>query len=217
MYSGEMQFPIMRRELAVLHDQISKISKSARELYVLANSVFQEQNNDIQSSLERLRNTEDEVENIRKKITNDVIEIGNSMSYREDILRTAYIIDEIAGYISGIAFRLSNLKITVLKQAKCDKDIITPIEKVAESICKLNEMARTLSINHRNIIELAHEIQKLQREVDSKYRNILIKAFDGTENTRELILFKDTVEAIKETTDKCQEASDSFTILGLSL
>lgn len=139
------------------------------------------------------------------------------MSYREDILRTAYIIDEIAGYISGIAFRLYNLKITVLKQAKCDKDIITLIEKVAESICKLNEMARALSINHRNIIELAHEIQKLEREVDSKYRNILIKAFDGTENTRELILFKDTVEAIEETTDKCQEASDSFTILGLSL
>lgn len=212
-----MQFQIMRRELAVLHDQISKISKSARELYVLANSVFQEQNNGIQSSLERIRNTEDEVENIRKKITKDVIEIGNSMSYREDILRTAYIIDEIVGYISGIAFRLSNLKITVLKQAKCDKDIITLIEKVAESICKLNEMARALSINHRNIIELAHEIQKLEREVDSKYRNILIKAFDGTENTRELILFKDTVEAIEETTDKCQEASDSFTILGLSL
>lgn len=63
-----MQFQIMRRELAVLHDQISKISKSARELYVLANSVFQEQNNDIQSSLERIRNTEDEVKNIRKKI-----------------------------------------------------------------------------------------------------------------------------------------------------
>lgn len=144
--------------------------------------------------------------------------MGNSMSYREDILRTAYIIDEIAGYISGIAFRLSNLKkITVLKQAKCDKDIITPIEKVTESICKLNEMARTLSINHRNIIEPAHEIQKLEREVDSKYRNILINAFDGTENTRELILFKDTVEAIEETTDKCQEASDSSTILGLSL
>lgn len=63
-----MQFQIMRRALAVLHDQISKISKSARELYVLANSVFQEQNNDIQSSLERIRNTEDEVKNIRKKI-----------------------------------------------------------------------------------------------------------------------------------------------------
>jgi hypothetical protein len=66
MYSGEMQFHIMRRAFTVLHDQISKISNSARELYVLANSVFQEQNNDIQSSLERIRNTEDEVENIKK-------------------------------------------------------------------------------------------------------------------------------------------------------
>jgi uncharacterized protein len=139
------------------------------------------------------------------------------MSYREDVLRTAYIIDKIAGYISGIEFRLSNLKIAILKQAKGDKDIITLIEKVAESFCKFNEIARAPNINHRNIIELDHEIQKLECEVDSKYRNILLKAFDGTENTKELILFKDTVEAIEGMTDKCQEASESFTILTLSV
>ncbi len=139
------------------------------------------------------------------------------MSYREDVLRTAYIIDKIAGYISGIEFRLSNLKIAILKQAKGDKDIITLIEKVAESFCKFNEIARAPTINHRNIIELDHEIQKLECEVDSKYRNILLKAFDETENTKELILFKDTVEAIEGMTDKCQEASDSFTILALSV
>ena len=59
-------------------------------------------------------------------------------------------------------------------------------------------MARALSINHRNIIELTHEIQKIEGEVDSMYRNILIKTFDGTENTKELILFKDTVKELKK-------------------
>ncbi len=68
-------------------------------------------------------------------------------------------------------------------------------------------MGRVLSITSANIIELAYKIQKLEREVDLKYRNILVKAFKGTENTRELIFLKDMVEAIGGMADKCQETS----------
>ncbi len=215
MYSGEREFQVMTGELATLHDQINIISNSARELSILTNSVFQEQNNDIRSSLEMIKNIESDIENIRKKITSNVVGIEYLMSYK-NVLRIVYIIDKFTGYFSGIVYRLSNIKISILKQAKCDNDIITLIEKVIESICKLNEMARALSINHRNIIDLTHEIQKLEGEVDSTYRNKLIKTFDGTENTKELILYKE-LEAIEEMADNCQEASDSFTILALSL
>ena len=55
-------------------------------------------------------------------------------------------------------------------------------------------MARVLSINSAKITELAYKIQKLDSEVGLKYRNILVKAFKGAKNTRELIFLKDTVE-----------------------
>lgn len=58
MYSGEREFEVMTGELATLHDQINIISNSARELSILTNSVFQEQNNDIRSSLEMIKNIE---------------------------------------------------------------------------------------------------------------------------------------------------------------
>jgi hypothetical protein len=67
MYSGEREFQVMTGELATLHDQINIISNSARELSILTNSVFQEQNNDIRSSLEMIKNIESDIENIRKK------------------------------------------------------------------------------------------------------------------------------------------------------
>ena len=197
MYSGEREFQVMTGELATLHDQINIISNSARELSILTNSVFQEQNNDIRSSLEMIKNIESDIENIRKKITSNVVGIEYLMSYK-NVLRIVYIIDKFTGYFSGIVYRLSNIKISILKQAKCDNDIITLIEKVIESICKLNEMARALSINHRNIIDLTHEIQKLEGEVDSTYRNKLIKTFDGTENTKELILYKELLTQLKK-------------------
>lgn len=210
-----MEVQAKRKALAVLHDEINKILNSARELSNLTASLINEENDDIKTSLERIRATQDEVENIRK-IIREVAEIGSLIGYREDVLRSVYIIDDIAGYISGIAFRFSNMNISLLKKSNFDKDIKTLIDKLVESIFKLNEMARALSLNPLNTIELAQEVQKLER-VDAKYRNMIIKAFKETEHTKELLLLKDTVEGIKGMADKCQEASDSFTILALSL
>ena len=208
-----MQIQAKRKVLAVLHDEINKILNSVRELSNLTASLINEENYDIKTSLERIRATEDEVENIRKKII-QVAEIDSLMGNREDVLSPAYIINDIAGYISGIAFRLSNMNIYLLKKSNFDKDIKTLIDKLVESIFKLNEMACALSLNPLNTIELAQELQKLER-VDAKYRNMIIKAFKETEHTKGLLLLKDTVEGIKGMADKCQEASDSFTILAL--
>ena len=36
-------------------------------------------------------------------------------------------------------------------------------------------------------------------------------------NTKELLLMKDVIEGIEEMADKCQEVSDSFILLALSL
>ena len=211
-----MEIQAKRKVLTVLHDEINKILNSGRELSNLTASLINEENDDIKTSLERIRATEDEVENIRRKII-QVADIDSLMGNREDVLSPAYIINDIAGYISGIAFRLSNMDISVLKKSNFDKDIKRLIDKVVESIFKLNEMARPLSINLVNTIELAQEVQKLEREVDAKYRNMIIKAFNDTEHTKELLLLKDTVEDIEGMADNCQEASDSFTILALSL
>ena len=38
---------------------------------------------------------------LRKQITREVIAIGSLMTYREDLLRTVYFIDEISGHISA--------------------------------------------------------------------------------------------------------------------
>jgi uncharacterized protein Yka (UPF0111/DUF47 family) len=142
-----------------------------------------------------IKNIESDIENIRKKITSNAVGIEYLMSYKKDVLRIIYIIDKFTEYFSRIVYRISNIKISILKQAN---DIITLIEKVIESIYKLNEMARALSINHRNIIDLTHQIQKLEGDVDSTYRNKLIKTFDGTENTKELILYKELLKQLKK-------------------
>lgn len=217
MYNGELEVQAKRKTLAVLHNEITHVLNAARDLSSLTDSIIKGTNKETELSLDRMKNAGEEVENLRRKMTREISDTGSLMVYREDVLRTAYIIDDIAGYITGIAFRLSNIKITTLKKGKFDEDISELINMVVESIFKLNEMARALSINPSSTIELAQEVQNIERKVDNSYRKVVIKALNEIPNTKDLLLVKDAVEGIEGMADKCQAASDSLTILALSM
>jgi uncharacterized protein len=217
VYSGELEVQAKRKALAVLQDEFSRILNSARELSALTTSLVRGDVKDIQASLERMRTAEEEVENLRRKITREVAEIGSLMVYREDVLRAAYLMDDIAGYISGVSFRLANMKLTSLRKGKFDEDLEQLIGMVVDAIFKLNEMARALSINPGSTIELAQDVERLERKVDARYRAVIIKALSEISVTKDLLLLKDAIEGIEGMSDKCQETSDSLTILALSM
>jgi uncharacterized protein Yka (UPF0111/DUF47 family) len=214
MYSGEMEVQAKRKALAVLHEEITGILNAARDLSSLTESIISGGDKILQSSLSSIRSSE---ENRRRKMTRAVSEIGSLMVYREDVLRTAYIVDDIAGYINGIAFRLYNIKISSIKKGKFDHDLKELINMVVEAIFKINEMARALSMNPQSTIEIAQEVIVLERKVDEAYREIIIKALNEIPNVKDLLLFKDVVEGVEGMADKCQAASDSLTILALSM
>jgi uncharacterized protein Yka (UPF0111/DUF47 family) len=217
MYSGELEVQAKRKTLAILHDEIGKILNSARELSALGKSITRGLTNDVQSSLDRMRSTEEEVDNLRRRVTREVAEIGSLMVYREDVLRTAYLMDDIAGYISGVAFRLANMKGDIIMIGRFAEDINALIGMVVDATFRLNEMARALSINPSSTIELAQEVQRLERLVDDRHRSLIIKAMNEISVTKDLLLLKDAIEGIEGMADKCQEASDSLTILALSM
>ena len=217
MYSGELEVQAKRKALAVLHDEISRILNSARDLSTLFASIMKGDDKDVQVCLERMTNAEQVIENLRRKITREVAEIGSLMVSREDVLRTAYIVDDIAGFITGIAFRVSYIRTSSLRKGNFDDDLRDLIGMAVDTIFKLNEMARALSINPASVIELAQEVQKLERQIDAKYRAIIIKVLNEVAVTKDILLLKDVVESIEGMVDKCQEASDSITILALSM
>jgi uncharacterized protein len=217
LYRGELEVQAKRKALAVLQDEITKILNSSRDLSTLTTLLIKGDETNIHQCLDRMKKTEEEVENLCRNITRDVADIGSLMANREDILRTAYIIDDIAGYISGVAFRLANMKPMTLKKASFDDDLNQLVGMVVDTIFKLNEMGRALSINPSNAIDIARDVQTLERQVDAKHRTVIVKVLNEISTTKDLLLLKDAIEGIEGMVDKCQEASDSFTILALSM
>ncbi len=217
MYSGELEVQAKRKAIAVLQDEINRILNAARELATLPGLMVARDKAGVKNALEQISSIEDEVETLRRKITREVADVGGLIMNRENLLNTAYTMDEIAGYITGISFKLSNVKASTLKNSKLDKEVARLIELVVDEIYKLNEIIRNLNSNSASSIELAQETQKIEREIDIKYRQATLKLLGGVSNTKELLLMKDVIEGIEEMADKCQRVSDSFILLALSL
>jgi len=216
MYSGELEVQAKRKTIAILQDETNKILNLSRELAVMTEAIFEGNQSMIKESFDHMNEIEKEIVILRKQITREVIAIGSLMTYREDLLRTAYFIDEIAGFIGGISFRLANINPQVIKE-KFEQDMKSMVDIIIDVIFKINEMSRTLTIKPENTIELAVEVQRIENEVDKKYRDMTIKALNYLQTPKDLILFKDTIEGIEGMVDKCQQASNSFTILALSI
>jgi len=217
MYSGELEVQAKRKALAVLQDEINRILNASRVLSTLPKMMVNKDKTGIKSAIEQISSIEEEVENLRRKITRDVADVGGLILNRDNILNTAYTMDEIGGYITGISFKLSNMKSTTIKTSQLDKDLTELIELVVDEIYKLNEIIRSLNVDAGKAIELAQETQKIERDIDTKYRVMSITALNEISDTKELLLMKDVIESIEEMADKCQEVSDSFILLALSL
>ena len=217
MYSGELEVQAKRKAIAVLQDEINRILNAGRVLSALPRMLVNKDTAGVKDALDQISSIEEEVENLRRKITRDVADVGGLILNRENLLNTSYTMDEIAGYITGISFKLSNIKIKTLKTKNIEKELTELIELVVDQIYKLNEIIRSLNTDSAKSIELAQETQKIERNIDTKYRKMTIIALDEITATKELLLIKDVIEGIEEMADKCQEVSDSFILLALSL
>ncbi len=216
MYSGELEVQAKRKTIAILQEETNKILNLSRELAIMTDAILHDNKVGIRKSSQKMSIIENDIMKLRKQITREVIAIGSLMTYREDLLRTAYFIDEISGYIGGISFRLSNIERKVIT-LNFEIELKGMVDMIIDVIFKINEMSRTLTIKPENTIELASEVQRIEMEVDKKYRELTIKVLDQITSQKDLILFKDTIAGIEGTVDKCQQASNSFTILALSI
>ncbi len=217
MFSGEAEIQARRKTLAVLQDEVRRVLDTSRELVQLYIALSKSDSAAVQSSLEKIRKAEEDTEQLRRMLTRELAEIGTMMINREDFLRTAYNVEEMSGYIAGVAFKLSQMKFSSVKKAGLVDELRDLIDMSVESVQRLNEVVRALAINPLHAIDLSNSVQKLEKQVDDKYRSLTSKVMSEIDSVKELILLKDIIQGIEDLVDNCLKATDSITILALGL
>jgi len=88
MYSGELEVQAKRKAIAVLQDEINRILNASRVLSTLPKMLVKKDKAGIKSAHEQISSIEEEVENLRRKITRDVADVGGLILNRDNILNT---------------------------------------------------------------------------------------------------------------------------------
>ena len=217
MFSGEAEIQARRKTLAVLQDEVRRVLDASRELVQLYLALSKNDSAGIQGALDRIKKAEEDAEQLRRMLTRELAEIGTMMINREDFLRTAYNVEEMSGFISGAAFKLSQVKFSAVKKAGVVDQLRDLVDMCVESVQRLNEVVRALAINPIHAIDLSNSVQKLERQVDDKYRTLTVKVLNEVESVKEMLLLKDIIQSIEDLVDNCLRATDAITILALGL
>ena len=85
MYSGELEVQAKRKAIAVLQDEINRILNAGRVLSTLPQMLVKKDTAGIKDALEQISSIEEEVENLRRKITRDVSDVGGLIMNRENL------------------------------------------------------------------------------------------------------------------------------------
>jgi predicted phosphate transport protein (TIGR00153 family) len=164
--------------------------------------------------LSEIRAGEEEVVKARRMVSQELAEIGAILFAREDFLRFTNLSSEIADFSEAIAFYLVEImehNWSVPSEIK--KDLVRLSEAVLDSVLKLRETMMVLTYGSAKTLERAREVEIAERVVDDLYRALAIKILSSKLETPVLLLLRDTIQLLENSTDKAEDAADAARML----
>ncbi len=215
MYLGEPELQAKRRTLAVLMDESRKVVDAIRNLSLYFTSLINGKNDEAEVHQQAVYSALLEVQGFRRALTRQLAEMGGMLLNREDLLRTAYALEELSSYIESIAFRLGQINLKTLKEAEMVPDMDALLGMLIDSIGKINETIRALQINPVKVPDLVSAVEKIERDFDLKYRESIVKAIKKIDNFKDLILIKDVLERLEIVSDLSLKVADTVLIISI--
>jgi uncharacterized protein Yka (UPF0111/DUF47 family) len=171
----------------------------------------------LKASMEKIKKAEEDVVALRRALIRELAQVGTLLMNKEDLLRLAFVIEGIVGYINGTAFKISHLRRPVVKLKKYREPLTELLNLLIEEISKQNECVRALSMNPDQAIETAGQIQRIESDIDNKHRELMNEVLKSMNGYRDLIEMKDVIQSIEDASDAALRAADSTTIVALGV
>ena len=219
MSSPDTELQARRRTIIVLQDEMRRVLDAARVLLEEYEGLVKADKVLVAASLEKVRKAEEDVAMLRNALIRELGQVGTLVVNREDLLRTAFSVEEMFGHISGIAFKMSQLTRSVAKNKKYKVALTSLLGLLIDGISKLNDAVRGLSINPEQSIQVATEVQQIESSIDMRYREASVLVFTMAKHRRikDTIISREVLEAIEDCADALLRAANSTTVLALGL
>ncbi len=211
---AETEQRVKRRALSVCRDHLRKVLDLTRKVLQMIDCFIKNDKEKARQLFNEIRSGEDEVDNARRLVSQELAEIGAILLSREDFLRFTNLTSEIADFCEGIAFRLLeimghdwNVPIDI------KTDLLKLSEAVLETVIRLRETMMVLSYGSAKAMEKAKDVEIAERTVDELYRELEIKLLNSKLDFPALILLRDVLQLLEDSADKAEDAADTARVL----
>jgi len=207
-----------RRALNLCQDHLRRVMEVARKTTQIIDAFVTGNTEPIAELYEDLQKISDEVDDSKRMVAQELIEIGAILLNREDFLRFTYLVSEIAELFKGVSFRILAMierKWDIPEDIK--KSIAELSDAVFDAMIKLREVVIALNYGSPQISERAKNVEVAERVVDNLYRKLEILILDRNMDVSRTLLSRDVIQLLEETADKIEDASDAARILALAL
>ena len=214
MLPAETEERVKRRALNVCRDHFRKVLDLTRKVPQMIDCFIKNDKGKARQLFNEISSREDEVDNARRLVSQELAEIGAILLSREDFLRFTNLTSEIADFCEGIAFRLLeimehdwNVPVGI------KNDLLKLSEAVLETVLRLRETMMVLRYGSAKAMEKAKDVEAAERAVDELYRELEIKILDSKLDFPALILLRDVLQLLEDSADKAEDAADAARVL----
>ncbi|MBS7657263.1 DUF47 family protein [Candidatus Bathyarchaeota archaeon] len=219
-----MVFPIeaehraKRRALRLCQEHLRKVMNIYRKTVQVMDAYLRNDKVSLQQLYKEVQDLGDEVDDSKRAVAQELVEIGTILISREDFLRFTDVTSEISDVCKGIAFRIYQM---VERGYEVPSTLLQEIVDLAGAVSDTASMLRDtfLMLNYGSpkVLEKAKDVEIAERKVDDKYRSLEIAILESKLDIQTLLLMRDIIQLLEDTADKIEDASDAARILAFAL
>lgn len=209
-----------RRKTKVLEladRQMTLAISTVNELENSIAAVSKKNTDDAKKHIERLFQTEEEIDNLRRMIFEESTRGSLPLNDREDLMHLVKRLDVMADYVKD-----SGRNVLLLLEINIPRDLWNAYADMAKDLVECAKVLRTsiekLGSDPAEARALSLKVDDVEKKVDEKYlmiKGLLLKSNKEVAPST-LIMLKDLVESMEQVADNCDDTADYVRVLTIT-
>ncbi len=189
--------PTEKRFFYMLELQADKSLEAARSLHILVKDI-----SDLSAKAEELRKLENEGDDIRHHIIEELNKTFITPIDREDINSISDLLDDILDFIEGTSTRMKVYEVKKVPEqvSELSEILVEALENVKRGLSDMKEGFKDFKTYH-------HRIHELENKGDEIQKNAIALVFK-TKDAIRIIKWKEIIETLESAIDKCEDVTD---------
>jgi predicted phosphate transport protein (TIGR00153 family) len=212
----EIENGVYRKSIDLLSDHARKVQDSVRMLVSAFDNFLSLKIADLKSDYQKISVLEEEADDIKRELIEQLTKSAPTFLYREDFLRLVAKVDEVAELAQSISRQVVRLAENKwVPQPSIGDGLKSMSAEVLTTYERLRDAIMALSMNPRRAIQQVGKVHEEESKVDNIYHDLDFKALMEVKKIERLLVYRDLLGLLEHMTDIIEDASDDLRVLAL--